>query len=207
MVQGFCSPDFENVREEFVRNFVDRGEIGAALAIYLDGELAVDLWGGVVDTDTSAPWGEDTMAVAFSATKGLSALCMHMLIDRGLVSLDAPVTRYWPAFGQNGKDAITVAMVLAHQAGLPVFHEPLPDAGLTDWPLVISRLENEVLAWEPDPAASDDCDCFTRPDVRGVDHRAHAGNDRTANERGAVERHVLADGHASMLMNQHLLGK
>lgn len=149
MIHGFCSPAFENVREEFVRNFSVRGEVGASLAIYLDGELAVDLWGGVADIDTSAPWGEDTMVVAFSATKGLSALCMHILIDRGLVSLDAPVTRYWPAFGQNGKDGITIAMVLAHQAGLPVFHEPLPDAGLTDWPLVIARLENEAPAWAP----------------------------------------------------------
>ncbi|SEK05688.1 CubicO group peptidase, beta-lactamase class C family [Sphingobium sp. AP50] len=149
MVEGFCSSGFANVRDAFERNFTERGEIGASLAIYRDGKLVVDLWGGVADTETSKPWSEDTMVAAFSATKGLSALCIHILIDRGLVSLDAPVCQYWPAFGQSGKEAITVGMVLAHQAGLPVFHDPLPDAGLTDWPMVITRLEHETPFWEP----------------------------------------------------------
>lgn len=149
MIQGYCTPRFEAVRAEFTRNFEDRGEIGASVAIYAGGKLEVNLWGGVADTASARPWEADTLVAVFSSTKGLSATCMHMLADRGLIAFDAPVATYWPEFAANGKADITVGMVLAHQAGMPVFRTPLPEAGLTDWSLVISRLEQEAPVWMP----------------------------------------------------------
>lgn len=149
MIQGYSTPRFAGVRAEFTRNFEDRGEVGASVAIYVGGKLEVSLWGGLADVASASAWKEDTLTAVFSSTKGLSATCMHMLADRGLISFDAPVATYWPEFAINGKANITVGMVLAHQAGLPVFREPLPDAGLTDWPLVISRLEKETPFWVP----------------------------------------------------------
>src|SRR6266567_1412695 len=118
-VAGFYDPQFERVAEEFVRNFQERGEVGAAVSIIIEGEKVVDLWGGSADPASNKPWVEDTIALVWSATKGATALCAHMLADRGLLDLDAPVVRYWPEFGQAGKEAIPVKMLLNHQSGLP----------------------------------------------------------------------------------------
>ncbi|WP_454762249.1 serine hydrolase domain-containing protein [Caulobacter segnis] len=147
-IHGFCAPGFEVVREAFERNFREHGELGAAVAVRRAGEVVVDLWGGQADAH-GRPWEEDTLAVVFSTTKGLAALCLHMLASRGSLDFDAPVARYWPEFAQNGKAGITVAMVLAHQAGLPVWQQPLPDGALFDWDLAASRLAQEAPVWEP----------------------------------------------------------
>ena len=85
-VQGHCAPEFEPVREEFARNFAERGEIGASVCITLDGETVVDLWGGTADPETGAPWNEDTIAVVASSTKGATNLCAHVLASRGASS-------------------------------------------------------------------------------------------------------------------------
>ncbi len=148
-VDGYCHSRFEAVAEEFSKNFAEHREIGAAVSIYLEGECVVDLWGGVADQVSARPWTRDTLAVAFSSTKGLVAICMHLLIQRGLLDLDAPVGRYWPEFACNGKEGITVAMVLAHQAGLPVWQQTLPAGALLDWDLVTGQLAAEQPLWEP----------------------------------------------------------
>lgn len=148
-VHGFCDELFKNVREEFNANFHSRGEIGASLAIYLDGKLKVNLWGGIADTATARPWEEDTMAVVFSCTKGMSATCMHMLAERGLLDFDAPIASYWPEFAANGKGDITVAMALSHQAGVPLFQEDLPVGGFNGFDLLVERLAAETPVWEP----------------------------------------------------------
>lgn len=148
-VQGHCEPRFAEVRREFERNFAERGEIGAAVSIYHEGKLVVDLWGGVADKDAGRPWLKDTMAVVFSSTKGVAAVCLHILADRGRLDFDAPVARYWPEFAANGKEAITVAMVLSHQAGLPYWQGALPKGGLLDWELATRRLAEEPPVWEP----------------------------------------------------------
>lgn len=147
-IHGYCAAEFEPVREAFERNFHEHGERGAAVAVRRAGEVVVDLWGGAADTQ-GRPWKEDTLAVVFSVTKGLSALCLHMLADRGALDFDAPVARYWPQFAQNGKAGITVAMVLSHQAGLPIWQQPLPDGALFDWDLAAGRLAQEAPVWEP----------------------------------------------------------
>lgn len=148
-VHGRCEAGFEAVADEFRRNFAERGELGASVAVHVDGRSVVDLWGGIADQPTGAPWQEDTVAVIYSATKGLAATCLHILADRGKLDFDAPVARYWPEFAAAGKENITVAMVMSHQAGLPVWQEQLPDGALLDWGLATGRLAAEAPLWEP----------------------------------------------------------
>src|SRR5260370_10894408 len=124
-MQGFVAPGFEPVREEFVRNFEERGELGAACAIYSKGEKVVDLWGGYRDKRTQAPWEEDTLVIVFSSTKGLSALALALANSRGYFDYEAPVARYWPEFAQNRKESITIRQLLAHEAGLAAIKTPL----------------------------------------------------------------------------------
>jgi len=150
-VSGFCDPRFAEVREEFERNFAERGELGAGVALYVDGTPVVDLWGGVV-APAGAPWERDTLTVVFSSTKGMAAAAMHVLIDRGVIDVEAPVARYWPEFAAHGKAGITVGMVMAHQAGLPVWTEPLPEGALLDWDLAAGALARQATLWEPGTA-------------------------------------------------------
>jgi CubicO group peptidase (beta-lactamase class C family) len=148
-VDGFYDPQFQRVADEFVRNFEERGEVGASVCIALEGETVVDLWGGSADPATNAPWVEDTITLVWSATKGATALCAHMLASRGLLDLDAPVTDYWPEFGQAGKEGITVSMSLNHQAGLAALRQPVPPGAFWDWDLMVSMLEKAEPWWRP----------------------------------------------------------
>src|SRR5688500_10131685 len=108
-VNGYCDELFSEVRRTFEDNFTRLGEIGASLTIYHRGSIAVDLWGGSVPS-TGRDWTRDTLVNVFSVTKGMAAICLFTLVDRGLIELEAPVARYWPEFGCNGKEAITIAM-------------------------------------------------------------------------------------------------
>jgi CubicO group peptidase (beta-lactamase class C family) len=146
---GECDARFGAVREEFERNFAERGDVGAAVCVTLDGETVVDLWGGTADPATGRAWERDTIGVVWSCTKGATALCVLMLVTRRQLDLDAPVASYWPEFAQNGKDAITVRKALAHQAGLAAFSEPIPDDGYCDWALIVDRLAQQVPLWAP----------------------------------------------------------
>jgi len=149
VVHGVCAPEFAEVAKTFARNFSDHGELGAAVSICVDGKPVVDLWGGTADRDSGRPWAQDTMAVVFSSTKGMAATCMHMLAERGLLDFEAPVARYWPEFGARGKQGITVAMALSHQAGVPVWQVQLPHRALHDFDLLAERLAAEAPVWEP----------------------------------------------------------
>lgn len=148
-VQGFCEPRFQLVRDEFERNFYERGEVGAAVCLTLDGETVVDLWGGLADRHSGKPWERDTIGLVWSSTKGAVGLCAHLLIARGLLDLDAPVARYWPEFGQAGKEAIPLRLLLDHQAGVPALREPLKPGGLYDWQYLVERLAAEQPFWPP----------------------------------------------------------
>src|SRR5689334_14767524 len=103
-IEGECAPKFAAVKEAFEANFARGDEAGAAVAVYKGGVKVVDLWGGVANQDTGAPWAEDTMVPTFSTTKGATAACLHLLVQRGRVDLDAPVVDYWPEFKENGKE-------------------------------------------------------------------------------------------------------
>ena len=129
-VHGTVTPGFEPVEAAFRENFERRGEVGAAACAWHDGEKVVDLWGGLADRENDRPWNEDTLVVIFSSTKGMVALCLLMLADRGKLDYDRPVADYWPEFAAGGKETITVRELLNHRAGLAVVERPLP---LSDW--------------------------------------------------------------------------
>jgi CubicO group peptidase (beta-lactamase class C family) len=122
---GWVAQGFEEVRAEFDRNFVERDEIGAAVAAYWRGEKVVDLWGGRRTPTGDKPWNEDTMVVVHSTTKGMAAMTIAVANSRGWIDYEAPVAEYWPVFGQNGKEAVTVRQLLSHEAGLVWIDEPL----------------------------------------------------------------------------------
>lgn len=149
---GFVADGFEAVRSAFEENFAERGEVGAAVAARLHGEPVVDLWGGMADQASGRPWDEDTLCLFFSATKGLSATCVHMLVERGEVDLDAPVARYWPEFGAGGKESITVEWLLSHRAGLARIDGDLTYEQSLAWDPVIDALAAQEPNWEPDSA-------------------------------------------------------
>jgi CubicO group peptidase (beta-lactamase class C family) len=148
-IHGSVAPGFEAVKIEFEKNFAERDELGAACAIYHRGQKVVDLWGGVRDEKTRAPWEEDTLVLVFSTTKGVSALTMALAHSRGLLDYDEKVSTYWPEFAQNGKENITVRQLLAHQAGLCAIDEPLALETLADLDAMEAIIAKQKPAWEP----------------------------------------------------------
>ena len=102
-IGGWVAPGFEGVRDAFAENFRSRGDKGASLGVYVDGEPKVDLWGGTADVSTGRPWTEDSVSIVYSATKGATAILAWLLAQRGLLDFDAPVARYWPEFAGGGK--------------------------------------------------------------------------------------------------------
>ena len=146
---GRVAAGFEAVADEFERQLSETPNSGAAFAAFADGEPVVDLWGGIADPTTGKIWSEDTTQIVFSGTKGLVAVCVLVLVERGLLELDAPVARYWPRFAQAGKDGVTVAQVISHTAGLPGLREGFAMANLLDGEEMRARLESEAPFWEP----------------------------------------------------------
>jgi CubicO group peptidase (beta-lactamase class C family) len=149
LIDGKCDTRFERVREAFVDNFETRGDVGAAVAVTIDGKPVVDLWGGYVDKARTRPWGRDTIINVYSATKGVAATCLNRLVDEGRVDLDAPVANYWPEFAQAGKDALRVRWLLSHRAGLPAVRKTLPADALLSWDLMTTALAEQSPWWEP----------------------------------------------------------
>jgi CubicO group peptidase (beta-lactamase class C family) len=148
-IHGFVSPGYEAVRDAFAENFSRRREIGAACCIYHKGEKVVDLWGGVRNRATGEPWEENTMALVYSATKGLAAMTLAVAHSRGWLDYDELVCKYWPEFAQNGKEKITVRQLLAHQAALFALDEPLDKKLIGDPDRLADILARQKPAWEP----------------------------------------------------------
>ena len=148
-VSGSIHDDFSSVADAFVTNFAERGEVGATLSLTVEGETVLDLWGGAQDHEGTTPWNEDTTSIVFSVTKAATAMCAHLLVERGELDLDAKVTDYWPEFGQNGKADATVSMMLNHSVGVPAFREPVEKGAFYDWDHMIGLLEREEAFWEP----------------------------------------------------------
>jgi CubicO group peptidase (beta-lactamase class C family) len=132
---------------------LDAGDVGASVAVFVDGEPVVDVWGGFADADRTIPWQRDTIANVWSVTKTMTALCALILADRGELDLAAPVARYWPEFAAAGKDGVLVRHLLAHTAGLPNWDEPATAEDLYDWPTATARLAAQAPQWEPGTAA------------------------------------------------------
>lgn len=148
-IGGFVAPGFERVLDVFADNFTHRHELGGAVCVYRCGVKVVDLWGGIRNKGTGDAWSEETMVVVFSTTKGLSAMTMALAHSRGLLDFDERVATYWPEFAQNGKDAITVRQLLAHQAGLFALDEKIDAALLRDPDRLAALLARQKPAWKP----------------------------------------------------------
>jgi CubicO group peptidase (beta-lactamase class C family) len=150
--QGHCDPRFARVREVFDRHFAEGQELGAAFAVFHDGEPVVDLWGGVADRHTGRPWERDTPALAYSCTKAVTATALLLLAERGLVDVRAPVADVWPEFAARGKAGVTVEHLLTHQAGLPAIEEPVPVEEFEDQAAIADRLAGQAPIWAPGTA-------------------------------------------------------
>lgn len=148
-IHGEVAPGFERVRDAFEANFTNHGDVGAAFALYKDGEKVVDLWGGLADEDTGRAWEEDTLQLVYSTTKGVTAAAAHLLAQRGELDFDAPVAQYWPEFKANGKEDAPVRWLLSHRMGLPVLDEPLTAAEIYAWDPIVEALAAKTPEWEP----------------------------------------------------------
>lgn len=148
-IAGFCKPGYESVLTAFKHNFAESDEVGASLCVNVKGETVVDLWGGHTGEDRETPWEENTQSIIFSCTKAATALCAHLLCDRGELDLNAKVAKYWPGFAGNGKENATVAMMLNHSVGVPAFRDTIKPGGYYDWDYMIERLELEEPFWVP----------------------------------------------------------
>ena len=147
-INGYVAPGFERVKDAFTANFEKHGEVGAAFCLYHRGKKVVDLWGGVADVDSGRPWAEDSIALVFSSTKGATAICAHLLAQRGELDLDAPVARYWPEFAAGGKQDIPVRWLLSHRVGLPIFDKPLTIEEFLAWEPPVKALAAQSPVWE-----------------------------------------------------------
>ena len=148
-VDGTCAPGFEGVREAFRANFAERGEVGASVCVTHRGQTVVDLWGGMASPKTNAPWQRDTVSIVFSCTKGATALCAHMLAERGELSLHDDVAKWWPEFGPSGKAGTTLAMMLAHTSPVPHLRDPVRAGGYADCGDMVDALAAEPAWWVP----------------------------------------------------------
>ncbi|AWZ03919.1 MULTISPECIES: serine hydrolase domain-containing protein [unclassified Streptomyces] len=151
-IKGFCEPRFAPVREALAA-LLDKDDVGASAAVYVDGEPVVDIWGGYADADRSVSWERDTLTGVNSTTKNMTALCALILADRGLLDLSAPVAAYWPEFAAAGKEGVLVRHVLSHTAGLPDLSGLRAVEELYDGESVTAGLAAQAPEWEPGTAA------------------------------------------------------
>lgn len=148
-IHGHVAPGFEAVREAFERNFRERDELGSSFAAVRAGETLVDLWGGHRDAARSRAWESDTLTTIYSTTKGVAALGCAMLVDRGILDYEAPVSRYWPEFGRHGKERVTVGMLLSHQAGLSATRESVTETDFYEPERINAMLLEQQPLFEP----------------------------------------------------------
>ncbi|MFF4601497.1 serine hydrolase domain-containing protein [Streptomyces sp. NPDC001339] len=149
---GWADEGYGPVADEFARNFTERGELGAAVAVYVGGRRVVDLWGGVADDRTGRAWEEETTLPVMSCAKAVISVCAHLLVQQGRLDLDAPIADYWPEFARHGKERITSRQVLAHTSGIPLAEKRLTFDEVTSWTPVIRALEEQRPLWEPGTA-------------------------------------------------------
>lgn len=148
-IGGSVATGFEPVLAEFIRNFTERGELGGAVAAYRGAECLVDLHGGWIDSAKRQNWSQDTMVLVFSTTKGMAATAMAVAASRGLLSFSDLVAEHWPEFAAGGKQNVTVGMLLAHQAGVPVIDQPLTPRLLTDHDRLAVLIASQTPQWRP----------------------------------------------------------
>jgi CubicO group peptidase (beta-lactamase class C family) len=151
-IAGTCDPRFAAVAEAFRENTARRDELGAAVAVLVEGRPVVELWGGWADAERTRAWRRDTLVNVFSVGKALAALCVLKLVSRGSLEFDEPIARRWPEFGVEGKESITVREVLSHRSGLAAITRELPEGSLYEWAEVTSALAEQQPWWTPGTA-------------------------------------------------------
>ncbi|HPU37965.1 MAG TPA: serine hydrolase domain-containing protein [Microthrixaceae bacterium] len=147
-IRGTVAPGFEPVRDAFEANFTDHGELGAGFSLYVGGEQVVELTGGSREPG-GAPYDADTLQLVFSSTKGVTAACAHLLVQRGMLDLDAPVSAYWPEFAAAGKADVPVRWLLTHEAGMIDVDRPMTVDEALDWDVVTAALAASAPVWAP----------------------------------------------------------
>ena len=153
-IDGTCEPCFAALRDEFGRRVATGDELGAALAVHVDGEPVVDLWGGWADAAATVPWWRDTLVCVFSCTKTVVALAALTLVARGELDLDASVARYWPEFAANGKEEVTIRQLLGHTSGVSAWDQPITLPDVYDWEASTPRLAAQAPWWPPGTASA-----------------------------------------------------
>lgn len=149
-IRGTTVPGWEFVRDLFEKNLAQGQDLGASVAIYYQGKPVVDLWGGWFDESKSKPYDSTALQIPFSTTKGLVATAVALCVQRDLLDYSSPVTKYWPEYGQYGKENTTVADIVSHRAGLPSDLSPF-ELGL-NWTAAIRTLEQRKPEWPPGTA-------------------------------------------------------
>jgi CubicO group peptidase (beta-lactamase class C family) len=153
VIEGLVDPGFDGVADALRANLERRGEVGAACCVYVDGRAVVDIRTGVADAP-GRPWSDDTLALVFSTTKGATAVCANLLVERGLLDPDQPVSEVWPEFAANGKADLPLRAVLSHRAGLPVVEGDFTLETALAWDPVVEQLASQTPRWdwrEPTP--------------------------------------------------------
>ena len=148
-VQGQCQPRFEALRQLFAANIASGADLGASLAVTLDGEFVVDLWGGWADEARTRPWDADTVTNVWSTTKMMTSLTALLLVDRGELDLEAPVARYWPEFGAAGKGGIPLRHLMSYNSGVSGWEQPVTMADLCDREKTTALLAAQAPWWQP----------------------------------------------------------
>ena len=147
-------PQFEPILRAFQENYRTEDEVGSAVSVVVDGRTVVDLWGGWRDGARQREWQCGTLVCMMSVSKGITGMAFNILVDRGLVDIDAPVARYWKEFAQNGKESLPVRFILDHRAGLPIVAEPLWPGAIFDHKATCEALARQAPLWEPGTVAA-----------------------------------------------------
>ncbi|KIX06531.1 uncharacterized protein Z518_04507 [Rhinocladiella mackenziei CBS 650.93] len=148
-VEGHSDPQFSELRSYFEEQIAAGEELGASICVNIDGKNVVDIWGGWSDEAKTVPWTQDTIVNVWSSTKTIAALATLIQAERGALSVDDPVSKYWPEFGENGKDGVLVRHFLSHTSGVSGWEGPITYEEVYDWNLSVSRLAKQAPWWEP----------------------------------------------------------
>ena len=152
-VHGDCDERFAAVRQALADNLASGADLGASVAVYVDGEPVVDIWGGWTDESRTMPWERDTIVNVWSTTKTMTALCALVLADAGESDLHAPVSTYWPQFAASGKDSVQVRHLMSHTSGVAGWDPPFTVDDMYDWETSTARLAAQAPWWEPGTAS------------------------------------------------------
>ena len=152
-VQGSCDKRFGAVQEVLARQLASGADLGASVAVTIEGEFVVDVWGGWADAQQTRPWAENTITNVWSTTKTMTALAALVLVERGELNLDAAVADYWPEFAANGKERIEVRHVMSHTSGVSGWDQPVTSEDIYDWDKSTEMLAAQAPWWEPGTAS------------------------------------------------------